>query len=60
MKKSAIFSLVFNLCAIAMFITGIVLFSREANTTLGTTFVSGGFVFLLLGIYLTRRGEGKK
>lgn len=60
MNKSTVFSIIFNLCAIALFIAGIITFSREANTTLGTTFVSGGFVFLMLGIYLSRRNRNGK
>ncbi|MBO7303979.1 MAG: hypothetical protein J6V09_01995 [Clostridia bacterium] len=60
MNKSSVFSIIFNLCAIVLFLAGIITFSREASTTLGTTFVSGGFTFLMLGIYLSRRSRNGK
>ena len=55
MKRNAVFQVIFSLIAIALFITGIVLFSFEEGTVYGSTAVSSGFIFLFLGIYFSRK-----
>lgn len=55
MKKYAVLSLIFDVVAIALFIAGMLAFKDEAQVALGGACVSGGFVFLGLGIYLARK-----
>ena len=55
MKKFKVLSLVFNLIAICLFITGIVLISSQINTTLGLALNSLGSAFLIFGIFFNRK-----
>lgn len=55
MKKYAVFSLIFDFVAIALFIVGMLAFGNEAQLPLGSACVSGGFVFLGVGIYFSRK-----
>ena len=55
MKKYAVLSLIFDVVAIALFIAGMLAFKDEAQVALGGACVSAGFVFLGVGIYLSRK-----
>ena len=60
MKKFAFLDIVFNVIAIVLFVVGMVLLSAKLNATLGYVCISFGFVFLGLGIYLSRKNRNDK
>lgn len=60
MKKFAFLDIVFNVIAIVLFVVGIILLSPKINATLGYVCISFGFVFLGLGIYLSRKNRNDK
>lgn len=55
MKTLKTLSLIFNLIAIGLFVTAIILIVSEVNQSLGMAFNSLGSIFLLLGIYCSRK-----
>ena len=59
MKITGIISLISNLIAIVLFITGIAMFSLLETEALGWVFVCSGFVFLFVGIFLSRKDRNK-
>ena len=59
MKKYSVLSIVFNLIAILLYITGIILIASDANTTLGLALNSLASVFLILGIFLSRKSRNE-
>ena len=55
MKALGIVSLILNLIATVSFLAGILLFAWVEKATLGTVFICVGFVFMGVGIYLSRK-----
>lgn len=58
MKRYKILHLIFNIAAICLFVAGIVTFSSESDTSVGTVFISCGFIFLTsANIFLRKQKE---
>jgi hypothetical protein len=55
MKKYAVISMILLIAAIACFVLGIISFGGAFQVDIGSVCVSAGFVFLGVGIYLSRK-----
>ena len=65
MKKYAVISMILLIAAIACFDLGIISFGGALQVDIGSVCVSAGFVFLGVGMYLSRKarngdGTGKQ
>ena len=61
MKRYKILNIVFNIAAICLFVAGIVTFSSESDTSVGTVFISCGFIFLTsANIFLRKQQENSE
>ena len=57
MKKYAVISMVLLIAAIACFVLGIISFGGAFQVDIGSVCVSAGFVFLGVGMYLSRKAR---
>ena len=57
MKKYNSLSIFFDICAIVLFLSGIILSSASADPTLGLVFIPVGFGFLSAGMYFGRKAQ---
>ena len=55
MKKYNTLAIFFDVCAIVLFLAGIIVSSVSAKTSLGLVFIPVGFAFLSAGMYLGRK-----
>ena len=57
MKKYAVISMILLIAAIACFVLGIISFGGAFQVDIGSVCVSAGFVFLGVGMYLSRKAR---